>query len=147
MLDTNTMRAIGRLAARQARTQAKEATANEVIDLGPLLEPWKAGTAESPIDYAAGDVRTYNGQPWKCVQAHDHHGELGWEPGTVSMWGAYHATDAHHALPWAKPTGAHDMYKTGQYMIWTDGKTYRCIQNTDRSPDEVAQAWEAVTIE
>ena len=35
----------------------------------------------------------------------------------------------------------------GQYMIWTDGKTYRCIQNTDRSPDEVAQAWEAVTIE
>jgi hypothetical protein len=63
------------------------------------------------------------------------------------MWGAYHATDAHHALPWAKPTGAHDMYKIGQYMIWADGKTYRCIQDTDRSPDEVAQAWEAVTIE
>lgn len=107
MLDLDTMRAIGRLAARQARTQAKEATANEVIDLGPLLEPWNAETSESPIDYAVGDVRTYNNQPWKCVQAHTHHGEPGWEPGKVSMWGAYHATDAEHAMPWTKPTEKH----------------------------------------
>lgn len=113
MLDLDIMRAIGRLAARQARTQAKEATANEVIDYVPLLEPWKAGTSESPVDYDVGDVRTYDNQPWKCVQTHTHHGEPGWEPGKVSMWGAYHATDATHALPWTKPTGAHDMYKTG----------------------------------
>lgn len=63
MLDTNTMRAIGRLIARQARKQAPEAVANDVIDLGPLLAPWKAGTMASPVAYAAGDVRTYNGQP------------------------------------------------------------------------------------
>lgn len=144
MLDLDTMRAIGRLAARQARTQAKEATANEVIDYVPLLEPWKAGTAESPIDYAVGDVRTYNNQPWKCVQAHTHHGEPGWEPGAVSMWGAYHATDATHALPWTKPTGAHDMYKPGEYMAWADGKTYQCVSDTAYSPEEYAQAWEVV---
>ena len=144
MLDLDTMRAIGRLAARQARKQAKDGTANEVIDLGPLLEPWKAGTSESPIDYAVGDVRTYNNQPWKCVQAHTHHGEPGWEPGAVSMWGAYHATDAHHALPWVKPTGAHDMYKAGEYMIWTDGNKYKCVQDTAYSPEEYAQAWEVV---
>lgn len=33
MLDTNTMRAIGRLIARQARKQAPEAAANDVIEL------------------------------------------------------------------------------------------------------------------
>lgn len=139
------MRAIGRLAARQARTQAKEATANEVIDLGPLLEPWKAGTAESPIDYALGDVRTYNNQPWKCVQVHTHHGESGWEPGVAaSLWANYHATDATHALPWVQPTGAHDMYKTNEYMIYTDGKIYKCLSNTNFSPTEYSQAWEVV---
>ena len=145
MPDTNTMRAIGRLIARQARKQAPEATANDVIDLGPLLEPWKAGTSESPIDYTVGDVRAYNNQPWKCVQAHTHHGESGWEPGAVSMWGAYHATDAAHALPWVKPTGAHDMYKIGEYMVWTNGKTYQCVSDTAYSPEEYAQAWEVVT--
>ena len=40
------------------------------------------------------------------------------------------------------PTGAHDMYKTGEYMIWTDGNTYKCIQDTNFSPEEYAQAWE-----
>ena len=145
MLDLDTMRAIGRLAARQARTQAKEATANEVIDLGPLLEPWKAGTSENTVSYKEGDVRTYDGYIWKCVQAHDHHGEPGWEPGKVSMWGAYHATDATHALPWTKPTGAHDMYKTWEYMVWNDRKTYRCVSDTAYSPEEYAQAWEVVT--
>lgn len=34
------------------------------------------------------------------------------------------------------------MYKTGEYMIWTDGNTYKCIQDTNFSPEEYAQAWE-----
>lgn len=145
MLDTNTMRAIGRLIARQARKQAPEAAANDVIDLGPLLAPWKAGTMDSPVAYAAGDVRTYNGQPWKCVQAHTHHGESGWEPGVAaSLWANYHATDAAHALPWVQPTGAHDMYKPGEYMIWMDGEAYRCLSDTAYSPEEYSQAWEVV---
>ena len=57
------------------------------------------------------------------------------------MWGAYHATDAEHALPWTKPTGAHDMYQMGEFMIWTDNNVYECIQATDHSPEEYAQAW------
>lgn len=145
MLDLDTMRAIGRLAARQARMQAKDGTANEVIDYVPLLEPWGPGTSESPIDYAVGDVRTYNNQPWKCVQAHTHHGESGWEPGVAaSLWANYHATDADHALPWIQPTGAHDMYKTNEYMIYTDGKIYKCLSDTNFSPTEYSQAWEVV---
>ena len=144
MLDLKTMRAIGGLLARQARARAREADAgvNEVIDLGPLLEEWKAGTAEMAVTYAAGDVRTYAGQPWKCVQGHTHHEEPGWEPGTAaSLWTACHATDAAHALPWVQPTGAHDMYQAGEYMIWTDKVIYRCVQATAYSPEEYAQAW------
>lgn len=146
MLDLKTMRAIGGLMARQARNRVTEADIqnNEVIDLGPLLSSWKAGTASETVSYKVGDVRTYGGQIWKCVQAHDHHGEPGWEPGAVSMWGAYHATDAEHALPWVQPTGAHDMYKAGEYMIYTDGVTYRAKIDTAYSPEEYAQAWEAL---
>ena len=146
MLDTNTMRAVGMMVARMARGRAVESdvAANEIIDLAPLLEPWHAGTSESPASYAAGDVRTYAGQPWKCAQAHTHRGEPGWEPGTAaSLWAAYHATDAAHALPWQAPTGAHDAYNVGEWMIWTDGKPYRCAQNaTVWGPDEMPGAWE-----
>ena len=147
MLDTNTMRAIGMMVARLARTAAPESNANEVIDLAPLLEPWRAGTNDAPVSYAAGDVRTYSGQPWKCAQAHTHRGEPGWEPGTAaSLWAAYHATDAAHALPWIAPTGAHDAYQTGEWMIWTDGNTYRCTQNaTVWGPDELPSAWKVGT--
>lgn len=146
MLDANTMRAVGMMVARMARGRAVESgvAANEVIELAPLLEPWRAGSTENPVDYAAGDVRTHAGQPWKCAKAHTHHGEPGWEPGTASsLWANYHATDAAHALPWIAPTGAHDAYQTGEWMIWTDGKPYCCTQNaTVWGPDEMPGAWE-----
>lgn len=143
MLNAETMRAIGKLIAKQAREKAMnpEIQSNEVIDLGPLLMEWSQGTIQKPITYNVGDIRYYNEMPWKCVQSHTHHGQPNWQPGKVSMWGAYHATDAEHALPWTKPTGAHDMYQIGQFMIWTDGEIYECIQATNFSPEEYSQAW------
>ena len=39
-------------------------------------------------------------------------------------------------------TGAHDMYKSVEYMIWTDNQVYKCTQDTNFSPTEYAQAWE-----
>lgn len=47
------------------------------------------------------------------------------------------------ALPWTAPTGAHDMYKTGEYMIY-DGKIYLCKSDTAYSPSDYAAAWEEV---
>lgn len=39
----------------------------------------------------------------------------------------------------AKPeTGAHDMYKAGEYMIWTDGIIKKCLRDTNFSPTEYA---------
>ena len=46
------------------------------------------------------------------------------------------------ARSWEAPTGAHDMYKAGEYMIWADGLTYLCKQDTNFSPEEYLQARE-----
>ena len=47
--------------------------------------------------------------------------------------------------PGLPPTGAHDAYQTGEYMIWTDGQTYRCTtDNTVWGPDTLPSAWEVV---
>lgn len=39
------------------------------------------------------------------------------------------------------PAGAHDMYKVGEYMIYTDKNIYKCIQDTNFSPSDYPQAW------
>ena len=43
-----------------------------------------------------------------------------------------------------KHTGAHDMYKSGEYMVYTDREVYKCLQDTAYSPTDYAQAWQAV---
>lgn len=54
------------------------------------------------------------------------------------------AGQACHALPWIAPTGAQDMYKSGEYMVYTDREVYKCLQDTAYSPTDYAQAWQAV---
>lgn len=103
------------------------------------IRPWTEGA------FYVGDVRTYDGTPYKCVQAHDSTGNDGWNPAaTPALWMQYHGTEKQYARPWVHPTGAHDMYKTGEYMIWTDGTVYRCAVDTVYSPTAYAQAWEKV---
>lgn len=34
--------------------------------------------------------------------------------------------------------------KAGEYMIYTDGITYRCLSDTNFSPEEYPEAWERV---
>ena len=147
MLNMDTMRAIGMMVARQAREKATldTTTANEVIDMTALLEPWKAGTMEAPVEYPADAIRTHNGAPWRCTMARTHHGETGWAPGEGNaMWTQKHGTDRAHALPWSAPAGAHDAYNVGEWMIYTDGIAYKCKQDaTVWGPDTLPAAWEA----
>lgn len=104
-----------------------------------LVRPWKPGA------YAVGDVRVYGGIPYRCVQAHDSTQNPAWTPeAEPSLWMQYHGTSPETARPWVEPTGAHDMYRAGEYMIWTDGSTYKCVQNTAYSPGDQPQAWETV---
>lgn len=141
MLDNKTMRAIGVMLARQARTYVEDTTlpSNEVIDLTPLLKNWAPGA------YEVGQVISYEGEPYRCIQTHDSTENPEWTPrAATSIWATYHATDRAHALSWRSPVGAHDAYNIGEWMIYTDGIVYECLQDaTVWGPDIVPNAWRA----
>lgn len=73
----------GRRAAREARAAAPTAAADDVIADMALLQEWEPG------NYAIGDVRTHNGQPWRCCQAHDSTGNEAWAPGDAPRYGPH----------------------------------------------------------
>ena len=105
-----------------------------------LYEDWAAGS------YTVGDIRNAAGQTWECFQAHDNAtypdirpGESAW----FTFWRPLHGETPETARPFVPVQGAHDMYKAGEYMIYTDGKVYRCLSDTNFSPEDYTQAWEA----
>ena len=110
----------------------------EVNAYTAAVREWKEGA------YVVGDVRMYHGAPYKCVQAHDSTANPTWTPeATPALWMQYHGTTPESARPWIAPTGAHDIYKAGEYMIWTDGRLKKAKMDTAYSPVDFAQAWEA----
>lgn len=114
-------------------------TPAEINDNQIVIRPWQPNT------YSLGDVRVYENIPYKCVQAHDSTGNDAWNPpATPALWMQYHGTSVESARPWLAPTGAHDMYKAGEYMIWTDGSIYKCLIDTVYSPTDYSQAWTKV---
>ena len=138
-----------------------EAQRKTVFDIREALDSFVKQNAGNPVEinkhpeavrvwlpgvFLSGDVRAYEGVPYKCIQAHDSAAVPDWTPPTSpALWMQYHGTSKETARPWIAPTGAHDMYLTDEYMIFTDGITYRCIANTAYSPADYAAAWEGVT--
>ena len=110
----------------------------EINEYAEILRKW------TPGNYVVGDVRVYDGIPYKCIQAHDSTGNETWNPSVASLWMQYHGMSIEAARPWNAPTMAEDIYKVGEYMIWTDGLTYKCLSNTNFSPSDYAAAWEPV---
>ena len=118
-------------------------SAGDTITVAALYAEWTEGA------YQVGDIRLvwYGGahQLWKCRQAHDTTTYPDITPdGTAwrTFWIPFHGTSPETAQDWIAPTMAEDIYKAGEYMIYTDGKTYRCLSDTNFSPEEYAQAWE-----
>lgn len=105
-----------------------------------LYQEWTAGV------YSVGDIRNARAQTWECFQAHDNATYPDINPENESTWRTFwrplHGKSKGTARPWAAPTNATDIYKAGEYMVWTDGAGYRCKQDTNFSPEEYAQAWE-----
>ena len=98
----------------------------------------------TPASYSVNDVVKYNDIPYKCVQAHDSTNNTTWTPPSVpALWMEYHGTSKETARNWIAPTGAHDMYKQGEWMIFTDGKYYECLNDTAYSPTDYSSAWRA----
>lgn len=109
-----------------------------VIATSLYFEEWK------PNSYNVGDVRTSYGKPYECILAHDSANNPTWDISVRTLWKPYHSRKKEFALPFEAPTGAHDMYKAGEYMIWTDGNVYCCLSDTNYSPTDYAQAWQLV---
>lgn len=84
------------------------------------------------------------GYPRECILAYDGTVQQDWTIDTATLWKSWHSRKKEYALPWEAPTGAHDMYKVGEYMIWTDGTVRRCKTDTDRGPDVLPDNWEMV---
>lgn len=101
-------------------------------------------TYEQNKYHDVGEVATSpgNGYPYECMTAYDGTAQQDWTIDNRTLWKPWHSRKKEYALPWEQPTGAHDMYKTGEYMIWTDGSIKKCVQDTNFSPTEYAQAWE-----
>lgn len=91
-----------------------------------------------------GEIATHpeTGYPYECMTAYDGSVQQDWTIDNRTLWKPWHSRKKEYALPWEAPTGAHDMYKAGEYMIWTDGTVKKCVQDTNFSPEEYAQAWE-----
>lgn len=109
------------------------------IQCTALFDVWVRG------DYKVGDVRTKpeTGYPYECIQAHDSTVNTDWDISVRTLWKPWHSTSPDYALPYEAPTGAHDMYKAGEYMIYTDKIIYECIKDTNFSPTDYPQAWKA----
>ncbi len=137
----NALAAALRRIKREAIAAAPTAAPDDVIADAALLRPW------TPGDYAAGDVRVQDGYPYKCCQAHDSTDNPDWDPATNrALWVPYHAKSPKWGLPYVAPTGAHDAYQDGEYMIWTDGQIYRCnTDNTVWGPDTLPDVWDVAT--
>lgn len=113
------------------------------IAVSGLYEQWAAGKFE------VGDIRNNAGQTWECHTAHDNAVYPDITPDNPQTWANFwrplHGKSKETARPWVKPQyGTTDMYHAGEYLVYTDGKTYKCVSDTVYSPEEYAQAWEDV---
>lgn len=96
--------------------------------------------------HEVGEVATHpeTGYPYECMTAYDGAIQQDWTIDNRTLWNPWHSRNKEYALPWVAPTGAHDIYKAGEYMIWTDGTVRRCKSDTDRGPDVLPDNWEYV---
>ena len=99
---------------------------------------------EQNRQYEVGDVRTHpvTGYPRECMTAYDGSVQQDWTIDTPTLWKPWHSRKKEYALPWEQPTGAHDMYKAGEYMIWTDSVIKKALRDTNFSPEEYPADWE-----
>ena len=136
------------LSKRQARTLEED---EDRLHVTALYEDWQPGS------YAVGDIyNTHAGgslgseweQTWEVFQAYDNDTYPDIAPGNAA-WYTFnrplHGKSVETARPFVPVQGSHDLYRAGEYMVYTDGKTYRCKQDTNFSPEEYPQAWEVAS--
>lgn len=126
-----------RKAVKKSVSNATTDTAK--IEVEPFFPKWKSG------EYTKGECYTANGQVWECYQSYDNSVYPDINPEN-SSWNTFnrplHGESVETAKEFVHPTGTHDIYKKGEYMVWTDGCIYKSIMDNAYSPAEYSQAWQ-----
>lgn len=128
---------IGKMMLEQLSTISLDDTSK--LQFSGLYEKWELGK------YSAGDIRNYAGQTWECFQNHDNsvYPDIRPDnPAWYTFWRPLHGTSVETARPFVPVQGAHDMYRAGEYTIFTDSNIYRCKFDTNFSPADYPDAWE-----
>lgn len=116
----------------------KPKTADEIIMCSALYDEW------TPGNHVAGDIFSVDGDIWECFQNYDNAVYPDIAPGG-SAWFTfnkpYHGTTRETAREFVHPTGAHDIYKKGEWAV-QGGKFTKANQDTAYSLAEYPQAWD-----
>ena len=135
------------LSKKQARTLSD---AEDRLHVSVLYGDWVEGKYEVGDIYnthSRGTLGSEWEQTWECFQAYDNATYPDIVPGNAA-WYTFnrplHGKSVETTRPFVPVQGAHDMYRAGEYMVFTDGKIYRCKQDTNFSPTDYAAAWEVV---
>lgn len=115
-------------------------TDDKRLRVSGLYPDWEPGK------HAKGAVYNADGQTWECFQAYDNAVYSDIRPGEAA-WYTFnrplHGTTPETARPFVPVQGAHDMYRAGEYMT-LDGVLWRCVSDTNFSPEEYPEAWEKI---
>ncbi len=102
----------------------------------------------APGEHRAGEHYNAEGQTWECFADYDsavypdvRPGEAAWHNFNRPL----HGTSPETARPFVPVRGSHDLYRAGEYMTWTDGGMYRCLKDTNFSPEDYPAGWETIS--
>lgn len=115
----------------------KPKTADEIIMCSALYDEWKPGK------YVVGDIFSVGGDIWECFQNYDNAVNPDIVPGNAAWFTfnrPYHGTSRETARNFVHPTGAHDIYKKGEWAV-QGGKFTECLSDTSYSLEEYPSAW------
>lgn len=133
-------RALRKVIENNAQATSASRTDDENIKVSVLFPDWTEGK------HTKGEVYNAMGQTWECYQDYDNAVYPDIKPGEAA-WYTFnrplHGKTKETARAWVQPTGAHDIYQAGEFMVWTDGVVYECITATNFSPEEYAAGWKA----
>ena len=107
---------IGRMKARKLRGEIEKASVSlpdeDALSAVELFPKWEAGRA-----YAAAERIRYEGQLYRCVQAHTS--QDNWTPDiTPALWTP--VAEPGEIPVWKQPSGAQDAYHVGDKVWYPD---------------------------
>lgn len=116
----------------------------EAMEVATVYPQYEVGKNYKVDDiFAYGENNVGDPQLYRVVQ--DHTSAEEWKPNeTASLYSPIGLTEEGYPI-WARPTGSHDAYNTGDIVDY-NGTLYKSlIDGNTYSPDEYPAGWELVT--